>query len=125
MKPRVLAVDDDEGTRLLYAAGLGRKGYEVVTAADGLEALAMLETNVPDAVVLDIGMPNASGVAVTRWLRAHEHTASIPVVAVSGLAVVHESATDDVGWDAALTKPVDMDALAEVLAKLIVTKPRS
>jgi len=78
--PLVLVADDEEDIRALVAFGLKRAGYEVITAADGAEALALATTRLPDVVVLDMMMPKATGLEVTRSLRGQDTTKGIPVI---------------------------------------------
>jgi CheY-like chemotaxis protein len=72
--PLVLVADDEEDIRSLVAFRLRRAGYEVITAADGEEALLLATTRLPDLVVLDMMMPKATGLEVTRSMREHEAT---------------------------------------------------
>ncbi len=76
----MLVADDEEDIRALVAFGLKRAGYEVITAADGAEALALATTRLPDVVVLDMMMPKATGLEVTRSLRGQDTTKGIPVI---------------------------------------------
>ena len=69
-KPRLLLVDDDAPIRRMLERTLTAEGYAVEAAADGGAALAAVERNVPDAIVLDVAMPGIDGLAVTRRLRA-------------------------------------------------------
>ena len=69
-RPRVLLVDDDAPILRMLERTLTAEGYDVVAAADGGAALAAVERNVPDAIVLDVSMPGMDGLAVTRRLRA-------------------------------------------------------
>jgi CheY-like chemotaxis protein len=80
----VLIVEDNAATRDVVQLILQMKGYETVTAEDGLDALAVLRTGVtPSVVVLDVRMPNMDGVALQRAMRADARWASIPVVIFS------------------------------------------
>ena len=65
---------------------LRRAGYEVITAADGEEALLLATTRLPDLVVLDMMMPRATGLEVTRSMREHEATKLIPVILLTARA---------------------------------------
>ena len=78
--PLVPVADDEEDIRSLVAFRLKRAGYEVITAADGEEALLLATTRLPDLAVLDITMPKLDGCEVTRSLRAHAQTVAMPVI---------------------------------------------
>jgi len=104
--PLVLAADDDPLIRELIQFRLERSGYQVVTAADGDEALRMIRERRPDLVVLDVMMPGRTGYEITRSLRADEATRAIPVILLT--ARVQESDVSqgfEAGADDYLTKP--------------------
>jgi DNA-binding response OmpR family regulator len=84
--PLVLVADDEEDIRVLVAFRLKRAGYEVITAADGAEALTLATTRLPDLVVLDMMMPKATGLEVTRSLRGQDETKDIPVILLTARA---------------------------------------
>jgi DNA-binding response OmpR family regulator len=84
--PLVLVADDEDDIRALVSFRLKRAGYEVITAADGEEALLLATTRLPDLVVLDMMMPKATGLEVTRSMRAHEATKDIPVILLTARA---------------------------------------
>jgi DNA-binding response OmpR family regulator len=84
--PLVLVADDEEDIRALVAFRLERAGYEVITAADGEEALTLATTRLPDLVVLDMMMPKATGLEVTRSLRELDETKEIPVILLTARA---------------------------------------
>jgi len=78
--PRILAVDDEEDTRLLVSTCLKKAGFEVRTVAAGREALARVDYFKPDLVLLDIVMPDMNGFEVCRQLRSKPVTANVPVI---------------------------------------------
>jgi DNA-binding response OmpR family regulator len=115
----VVADDDPDIVRLLERR-LSRRGYEVVTAADGMAALDAVRRTEPDAVVLDRLMPGMSGEEVCAALKADERTAAIPVVLLSAQASEREIVEGfGVGADDYLTKPFDLDELDERLRRLV------
>jgi two-component system alkaline phosphatase synthesis response regulator PhoP len=77
---RVLAVDDEPSIRRLLEVDLTRAGYQVVTARDGLEALAMARAAPPDLIVLDVMMPGLNGFQVLDSLKEEPATGEIPVI---------------------------------------------
>jgi DNA-binding response OmpR family regulator len=84
--PLVLVADDEEDIRALVAFRLKRAGYEVITAADGEEALLLATTRLPDLAVLDMMMPKATGLEVTRSMREQAPTKDIPVILLTARA---------------------------------------
>lgn len=83
MAQRVLVVDDNEDVRFAASHILRTHGFQVESAADGRQALDMIEKSPPDAVVLDIMMPGMSGYEVLQYIRRSATTARIPVILVS------------------------------------------
>ena len=84
--PLVLVADDEEDIRALVAFRLQRAGYDVITAADGATALTLATTRITDLIVLDMMMPNATGLEVTRSLREQDSTKDIPVILLTARA---------------------------------------
>src|SRR3954469_16105899 len=114
----LLLVDDDAPIRRMLERTLTAEGYDVVAAADGGAALAAVERNVPDAIVLDVSMPGVDGLAVTRRLRAKG--LRVPILLLTARDAVHERVAGlDAGADDYLVKPFDVDELrARVRAML-------
>jgi len=103
-KPRALVVDNDRFYVELLADLLEKEGYQVLKAYDGLEALELLERELPDLVFLDIIMPKVDGERVCRYLKENPKTRAIPVVILSGLAVEDRAALLEMGADAYVAK---------------------
>ncbi len=82
----VLVVDDDPDARDFLTTVLQDNGYGTVTANDGTQAIAAIERSKPDLVLLDITMPEKSGVAVYRRLKEDEQLKAIPVIIVTGMS---------------------------------------
>jgi two-component system response regulator MprA len=107
----LLLVDDDAPIRRMLERTLTAEGYDVVAAADGGSALAAVERNVPDAIVLDVSMPGMDGLAVTRRLRAKG--LRVPILLLTARDAVHERVAGlDAGADDYLVKPFDVDELS-------------
>ena len=113
MKPRVLLVDDEPQFLKALTTNLRGAGYEVETATTAAEALAAAGLKPPDAIVLDLLLPDGSGTTVTRELRAWSDAPIILVSAVSDEA--EKIAALDAGADDYVTKPFSAD---ELLARL-------
>ena len=119
-KPRVLLVDDFPDAREMYAEYLEFSGFQVVQAANGVEALQRAVDDHPDIILMDLSLPVMDGWEATRRLKADARTAHIPVVALTGhaLAGVSEGAKK-AGCDAFITKPCLPDALVKEIRKLL------
>lgn len=115
-KKLVLIIDDDVEITKVMSIYISRAGFEARTANSGYEAIKLLETFEPDAVILDIAMPDITGFDVCRWIRAHWGKSAVPVIAITGF---HRDDTREkmlgVGANVYFTKPVDM---AELLGEL-------
>ena len=110
---KVLLVDDDATLRLTLGIGLRAAGHDVLIAADGRSALQALGEDKPDLVVLDLGLPDLTGMEVLRRLRA---SSTVPVVVLSARAESTEKVQAlDLGADDYVTKPFGME---ELLARI-------
>jgi EAL domain-containing protein (putative c-di-GMP-specific phosphodiesterase class I) len=117
-QPRVLTADDDDASRAFLARGLRGAGYDVLTAANGREAISLLDEGPVDAIVTDIAMPEMTGIQLLRAIRSRD--ADVPVVLVTGSPDL-ESAMQAVKLGALLylTKPIDMEELKRVMARAV------
>lgn len=122
-RPVVLVAEDDRSVRRYLEIILQRAGFDVVAAADGLEAMkAALSTNV-DAVVTDAQMPHLNGYELCRFLRRHPQLARLPVVLLSGSErTADEQPEGAERADAYLSKPVRPEELAACLARLLLAR---
>ena len=106
-RKRILAVDDDETALGALRQILGGKGYDVVTAISGEQALPLLQSGPYDLFILDVAMPGMSGFDMCRILRADEHTRDVPVIFLTAKGRLMDMAEgDDAGSDLYLVKPV-------------------
>ena len=118
-KKKILVVDDEENLRALYEGELSDEGYKVVTASSGEEALAILESERPDLVTLDIKMPGMGGIAALGAIRDID-----PKLPVIMLTAYPEFKRDFDVWaaDAYLTKTADLTELKAKVAFLLATE---
>jgi two-component system cell cycle response regulator DivK len=116
----LLIVEDDADLRHMFRTALALSGYRVQEAGDGLEALKLLDCDPPDLVVLDLGLPIVSGLAVRQEIAAHAYTRDIPIVVVTGSAVAPE--TLDVAC--VLYKPVTIDSLLQTVKSCLQAAAR-
>ena len=120
---RILVVDDTPVNLKLLADLLGAKGYGVVTAAAGPEALEKIESARPDLVLLDVMMPGMSGYEVCKKLRGNPATATLPVVMVTALDPTQERVKGiEAGADDFLTKPINQQELLARVKSLLRIK---
>jgi CheY-like chemotaxis protein len=82
----ILLVDDSKLLRMANARLLAKAGYEVLTAADGEEGLRIVQSRVPDVLVLDMMLPKISGVEVLRAVRSNPTTQALPVIVLTSLS---------------------------------------
>ena len=118
-RARILLAEDDAALRRYLEVVLSRAGYEVRTAADGLEAMKALLSTEFDAVVTDALMPHLSGHELCRFLRRHPKLKSLPVILLSGDEAARAEASDDARADAYLSKPTPPEELAACIARLL------
>jgi PAS domain S-box-containing protein len=123
MKPetRLLIVDDNAATRYALRRRMERQGFTVSEAGTGTEGLAMIDAQVPDALILDVNLPDMSGFDIVRQLRAAPRTALLPVVHVSAASIQTGDIVTglEAGADAYLVHPVDPDVLLATLRTLL------
>ena len=113
---RVLVVDDEPQVVWVLQLALDAEGYEVLTARDGVEALAQISQGHPELMVLDVMMPRMDGWSVMREMSKLTVEERPRVVMVTALASSHDRATAaELGADAYVPKPFDMDQLLGVL----------
>src|SRR3954467_7898666 len=119
-RPPLLLVDDYPDAREMYSEYLEFCGFDVVEAANGMEALQRAADEAPDIILMDLSLPVMDGWEATRRLKADERTAEIPVVALTGhaLAGISEGAKQ-AGCDAFVTKPCLPEDLVKEIRKVL------
>jgi signal transduction histidine kinase/ActR/RegA family two-component response regulator len=116
---RVLVVDDSHDAAESLAMLLSYLGADVHVAHDGPAALAALEQHHPDAILLDIGMPEMDGYEVARRIRRHREFGTVPVIALSGWGQEEDRRRSRAaGFDYHLVKPADLEVLRSLLRSL-------
>jgi len=118
-KRTVLLVEDDESVRQLVRVTLEMNNYEVIEAKDGLEGLLLMDMHRPDAIVLDLMMPDVGGERMLAQLRSTPETKRTPVVIITGKPEVAPEVIGLVGRENFFPKPFDPDALIERVKGLL------
>jgi CheY-like chemotaxis protein len=121
--PTILLVEDNELNRDMLSRRLIRRGYTVITAHDGEQGHSMGRSELPDLILMDIGLPKIDGLQVTHLLKSDPATKGIPIIALTAHALItdREKALD-VGCDDFDTKPVEFDRLIKKIESLLVVK---
>jgi len=115
----VLLAEDSADTRAMLKRALQLRGYNVIEARDGLEAIEMAEIRRPELFIVDLNMPHLDGLETVKCIRKSENLAQVPVIAVTAFDVYGmEEAALESGCDSYLSKPIDLDDLDRALKGL-------
>ena len=121
---KVLVVDDHPINLKLLRVLLESEGYEVLTATDAAEVLALLQTAKPALLLVDIQLPDLDGLELTRRLKRDPATRDLPVVAVTAYAMKGDEARlRAAGCDAYIAKPINVVSFARQVAAALGTSP--
>jgi two-component system cell cycle response regulator DivK len=116
--PKILLVEDNEMNRDMLSRRLQRRGYQVVVAVDGQSSLERAQTEAPDLILMDMGLPVLDGWEATRRLKADATTRHVPVIALTAHAMSSDREKAlEAGCDDYETKPIELPRL---LAKIEV-----
>ncbi len=114
---RIALVEDNEDSREMLGALLNRAGFDCRTAADGLEALTLIDDFLPQAAVVDVGLPGIDGFEVARRIRAQPKYRQMTLIALTGYGQQSDRASAiHAGFDAHLVKPVRLEQLLAILS---------
>jgi two-component system cell cycle response regulator DivK len=109
MKKTVLIVEDNELNMKLFNDLLEAHGYATLKTSHGIEAMELARAHKPDLILMDIQLPEVSGLEVTRWLKADEELKSIPVIAITAFAMKgDEERIREGGCEAYMSKPISV-----------------
>lgn len=121
--PTILLVEDNELNRDMLSRRLARRGYAVISAADGEEGHTMACAHEPDLILMDIGLPEMDGWQVTRLLKENPQTARIPIIALTAHALVTDrEKAREVGCDDYDTKPIEFTRLLDKIEALLAAR---
>lgn len=115
----ILLAEDDRSARRFLEVILQRAGFQVITAADGLEAMKLALSSEVDLVIADSIMPHLSGQELCRLLRSNPKVARLPIVLLTALDNKDAVKLDDNQFDAFLYKPVTAEELTECVTRLL------
>lgn len=114
----VLVVEDDDDLRSIFTTNLSMAGFVVRQAANGMEALQLIDSAPPDIVLLDLGLPHVTGHDVLSEIKAHAHTRDIPILVVTGRDV----SLPGISPECILLKPVDAAELLQQVKRCLGLK---
>ncbi|NBW06606.1 MAG: response regulator [Caulobacteraceae bacterium] len=122
MSKKVLIVEDNELNMKLFHDLLDSQGYQTLQTREGLQAMALARQHMPDLILMDIQLPEISGLEVTKWLKDDEELAHIPVIAVTAFAMKgDEERIRQGGCEAYISKPISVMHFLETVRKHLGT----
>jgi len=122
----IMVVEDDEASRDALSRRLERRGYRIVLAVDGHEAVSKGRSASPDLILMDLGLPGIDGCEATRQLKGDRSTAHIPIIVLSAHAMTsHRDMALAAGGDDFDTKPVRFQQLLQKIETLIKSQVSS
>ncbi|MFZ4761324.1 MAG: response regulator [Alphaproteobacteria bacterium] len=120
MSKKVLIVEDNELNMKLFNDLLEAHGYEVIQAREGIEALKSARDHRPDLIIMDIQLPEVSGLDITRWLKQDEELKSIPIIAVTAFAMKgDEEKIREGGCQDYISKPISVIKFLQTVQKYL------
>lgn len=120
MSKKVLIVEDNELNMKLFHDLLDAQGYETLQTREGLAALALARQHRPDLILMDIQLPEISGLEVTKWLKEDDELSHIPVVAVTAFAMKgDEERIREGGCEAYISKPISVTHFLDTVRRYL------
>ncbi len=120
MDRTALVVEDNDINMKLFHDVLEAHGYNVLQAKEGMEGWRMAREQRPDLILMDIQLPDVSGLEVTKWLKDDETLKSIPVIAITAFAMAgDEEKIRDGGCDAYIVKPISIPNFLQTVERLV------
>jgi two-component system cell cycle response regulator DivK len=120
MTKKVLIVEDNELNMKLFHDLLEAQGYETLQTREGLQALSIAREHRPNLILMDIQLPEISGLEVTKWLKEDDDLSHIPVVAVTAFAMKgDEERIREGGCEAYISKPISVSHFLETIRRLL------
>lgn len=123
---KVLVVEDNPLNMKLFCDLLDAFGFEAVKSEDGLRAVEMAKDIHPDLIIMDIQLPDVSGLDLARWIKDDETVRDIPILAVTAFAMRQdEEDVREAGCEAYMTKPIAMGSFIKKVEELTSRKERA
>jgi len=120
MPKKILIVEDNELNMKLFSDLLSAHGYETEQTREGLKAIDLAKKYKPDLILMDIQLPEVSGLEVTKWIKDDKNLADIPVVAVTAFAMKgDEKRIRDGGCQAYISKPITVTTFLATIRKFL------
>ncbi|EKE76099.1 MULTISPECIES: response regulator [Oceanibaculum] len=120
MAKTVLIVEDNELNMKLFHDLLEAHGYNILQTRDGMEALKIARDKRPDLILMDIQLPEVSGLEVTKWIKEDDRLKAIPVIAVTAFAMKgDEEKIREGGCEAYIAKPISVQNFLETVQKFL------
>jgi len=120
MTKTVLIVEDNELNMKLFHDLLEAQGYNILQTKDGMEALKLAREHRPDLILMDIQLPEVSGLEVTKWIKEDDNLRAIPVIAVTAFAMKgDEEKIRDGGCEAYIPKPISVAGFLETVKQFL------
>ena len=120
MQKKGLIVEENELNMKLFHDLLDSQGYETLQTREGLQALALARQYRPDLILMDIQLPEVSGLVVTKWLKEDDELQAIPVIAVTAFAMKgDEERILQGGCEGYISKPISVPHFLETIARYI------
>jgi two-component system cell cycle response regulator DivK len=120
MPKKILIVEDNELNMKLFNDLLQAHGYETVQTMDGRDVMQLTRTHKPDLIIMDIQLPEISGLEVTQMLKADDKLKGIPVIAVTAFAMKgDEEKIREGGCEGYIAKPISVPSFLETISKFL------
>ncbi len=120
MAKKILIVEDNELNMKLFCDLLEAHDFETIQTKDGMSALDLAREHKPDLILMDIQLPEVSGLEVTKWIKEDDELKSIPVVAVTAFAMKgDEEKIRDGGCEAYIAKPISVGQFLETVNQFV------
>lgn len=121
---KVLVVEDNELNMRLFCDLLGAYGFTTYQCRDGAKAVEIARQELPDLIIMDIQLPEVSGLDITRWLKDDSKVAHIPVLAVTAFAMrADEQRVREAGCEGYLSKPIQIASFIRAVEALMPKEP--
>jgi two-component system cell cycle response regulator DivK len=120
MTKRVLIVEDNDLNMKLFHDLLEAHGYDTIQTKDGIEALQLARQHRPDLILMDIQLPEVSGLEVTKWIKEDDALRSIPIIAVTAFAMKgDEEKIREGGCEAYIAKPISIAHFLDTVKRFL------